>query len=225
MVYCAALIAAFNIGVQAQSILYNFNDLAGGVTSASKNELSSPPQLTLSGPDVVPAGQTGRAFTDISGTLHSAGLASAWGSGLDGIGGNSFRLNFDSTGYENFVVSYDYRSTSSGSPSATLSYRIGDEGTFIPFTTQNFTRDSAYHSTSVDLSSLSDIENVPNVALLWELGPGSGSGTFRMDNLQLAGNVVVPEPEEYGLMVGAFLVGLAVYRRRKASTATPSMGT
>lgn len=199
--------------VNAQVLLYNFNDLAGGATSSSENQLSGSPSMSLSGFDLVPAGQAGVAFTDASGTSHSAGLAAAWGSGLDGAGGNSFRLNFDSTGYENFVVSYDYRSTASGSPSAQLSYRVGDSGGFTPFTTQSFTRDGTYHSTSVDLSSLSAIENVSNVALHWDLGAGTGSGTFRLDNVQFGATAVVPEPKEYAFVSGAFLLLVAIRRR------------
>ncbi len=196
----------------AQVLLYNMNNLSGGVTTQSESLLSSPSTLTLGGADVVAAGQAGVSFTDASGTSHSAGLAAAWSSGLDAPGGNSFQLHVDTTGYENFVVSYDYRSTSSGAPSAQMSYRLGDSGPYTPYSSQSFTRDGVYHSSSIDLSPLSSIENTPNVYLLWDLAGGSGSGTFRVDNLQLTA-AAVPEPREYALVSGVFLVLMAARRR------------
>ncbi len=206
------------ISAQGQVLFYNMNNMAGGATSPTESQLSGAPLLTLGGTDLVQSGQAGVSFTDESGTTHSAGLAAAWGSGIDSPGGNSFQLHVDTTGYENFVVSYDYRATSSGSPSAQLSYRLGDSGLFTSFSSQSFTRDGIYHSTSVDLSSLSSIENTPNVYLLWDLAAGSGSGTFRVDNVQLRA-AAVPEPQETILVAGAFLLAFASRRRLLAKVA------
>ena len=220
--YAAVLAAWLGSRMEAQVLFYNFNNLSGGTTSASESLLNQTPTLSLSGADLVAAGQAGVAFTDESGTAHAAGLAAAWSSGIDAPGGNSFRMHLDTTGYENFVVRYDYRSTSSGSPSAALSYRLGDSGAFTPITSQSFTRDGTFHSTSVDLSALSSIENVSNVSLLWELAPGSGSGTFRVDNLQLSGAAVVPEPREYALVAGGALLLFGVCGRRRRAEAVPT---
>ncbi len=206
------LVSWLSFSAHSQVLLFNMNDLAGGATSPSEVMVSGTPMLTLGGTDLVASGQAGVSFTDASGTVHSAGLAAAWGSGIDAPGGNSFQLHVDTTGYENFVVRYDYRSTSSGSPSAQLSYRVGDSGVFTAYSSQSFTRDGIYHSTSVDMASLSSIDNTPNVYLLWDLAPGTGSGTFRVDNMQMSA-AAVPEPREYMLVSGAFLMAIALRRR------------
>ena len=211
-----ALALTLSLPAHAALLLFNFNDLAGGNTAATQNQTAGIPILTLQGVDVVPAGQPGAAYTDASGTTHPAGTAASWGSGVNDPGGNSMILHFDATGYQDFSLRYDYRSTSAGCPAADFQYRIGDSGDYVSVGIHNYTpRDAAFHAASVNLSALASLNGASNVDFRWVLAAGSGSGTFQVDNLELTGTAV-PEPRACGLMVGLGLLAFAGYRRRSA---------
>ena len=211
--YCA-LALALSLNANAALMLFNFNDLAGGITAVTENQMAGTPVLTLLGVDVVPAGQPGVPYTDASGTTHPAGTASSWGSGINDPGGNSMTLHFDATGFQDFTLRYDYRSSSTGCPSADFQYGIGDSGDFVSAGIYTYTRDAAFHAVSVSLTSLTSLNGASSVDFRWVLAPGSGSGTFRIDNLELTATAV-PEPREYALVVGLGLWVFAGYRRRR----------
>ena len=72
--YCA-LALALSLNANAALMLFNFNDLAGGITAVTENQMAGTPVLTLEGHDVVPNGYTRVAYTDASGTKHLDGYA------------------------------------------------------------------------------------------------------------------------------------------------------
>jgi len=207
-----SLLLAGALNASGQLIVFNLNDLAGGATTVTESQVPGTPTLTLAGVDVVPAGQAGVAYTDASGTPHAAGLAAAWGSGINDPEGNRFTLRFDATGFQDFYIRYDYRSTASGSPTAVFRYQVGATGTFTDYGTDTYTQDGAFHSMIRDLSPLAVLNNAGDVYLQWELAAGSASGTFRMDNLEVTGSAV-PEPSGCALVVGLGLVGFAAFRQ------------
>jgi hypothetical protein len=215
--YCA-LALALSLPANAALMLFNFNGPSGGFTTAvTENQMAGTPVLTLQGVDVLPDGQPGVAYTDVSGTTHPSGKAASWGSGINDSGGNSITLHFDATGFQDFSLRYDYRSTSAGCPSAAFQYQVGDTETWIPWGTDtSYTRDAAFHAVSASLTSLTSLNGASSVGFRWVLAAGTGTGTFQLDNLQLTATAV-PEPRAYALVVGLGLGVFAGYRHRRRS--------
>ena len=153
-------------------------------------------------------GQGGTDFTDAEGLLHPAGQALAWASGVND-GNQEWVLSIDLTGYQDLSIRWDYRSTSSGPNSAVLDYKVGS-GNWTTLENLSITQGTAYHSYSKNLSSISAIENQSSVQFrLSGFSGGSGSGTYRVDNLEVTG---IPEPAAIGL-IGMVGVGLLFVRR------------
>jgi len=154
-------------------------------------------------------GQPGVAFTDAAGTNHVAGQALAWGSGVND-GNQEWVLSIDLTGYHDLSIRWDFRSTVTYGPTnAVLEYKVG-AGSWAAIETLSFPRDATYHAYEKDLSPITAINNQASVQFrLSGFSGGSGSGTYRTDNLQLS---AIPEPAVMGF-VG--LVGLAFLATRR----------
>jgi MYXO-CTERM domain-containing protein len=197
---------------KAQLLFFDFNSTPAN-PPVTEDRVNGTPTLSLTGSDVVPAGQGGNSYTDFSGTVHAAGTAGAFSSGVD-AGNNQILLIVDTTGLFDLTISYDYRATATGPSASTFWYGLGSPGpvVFTQIGTDAYTRDSAFHRISWDLSAIGALENAGVVHFLWDgFTGGSGTGTFRIDNLEMTG---VPEPHEYALLAALGLLGFAVYRRR-----------
>jgi hypothetical protein len=214
---CCALAFTLVLRANAALMLFDFNDLAGGITAVTEYQTTAIPVLTLQGADVVLAGQAGVSYTDGWGTPHTAGKAASWGSGVNDAGGNQVILHFDATGFQDFSLRYDYRSTSTGCPSADFQYRVGGSGDFVSVGVQSYTCNSVYHAVSVSLASLTSLNGAASVDFRWVLGPGSGSGTFQLDNLELSG-AAIPEPAGCALLAGVGCLVFAGYQRWRLRT-------
>jgi hypothetical protein len=153
-------------------------------------------------------GQDGVSFVDSEGSSHPAGQALAWGSGVNDAD-QEWVLAIDLTGYQNLILRWDYRSTSTGPTNAVLEYKVGT-GDWSLVEAPSFTRDSSYHAYQKDLSAISAINNQSAVQFrLSGFSGGSGSGTYRTDNLQLS---TIPEPAVMGLIGLVSLAFLATHR-------------
>jgi hypothetical protein len=208
------VLLALSATAHAQLVFFNFNSTPDN-PPVTEDQVVGTPTVLLTGTDLVEAGQAGTAFTDFSGTSHAAGLAGAFDSGVD-AGNNVVTFTVDTTLLFDLSLRYDYRATPTGPSSSTLEYSIAS-GPFTLIGNDAYTRDSAYHAATWNLTAINDIEDAGEVRFRWSaFTGGSSTGTFRFDNLQLTGENLnpIPEPSEYALAAGLGLLAFAVWRRR-----------
>lgn len=208
------LAAGMSFTAAADTILayWNFGADAAGYTEevTVQNSAGVPVLTVFKGEGYQPSGNSGIAFTDASGLLHPAGQALGWASGLND--GQYWLVDVNLTGYRDLTIRWDYRASASGPSGADLEYKAGDEWHLIE--SISFARDSVFYGYSTDLSSFSDFENQAAVQFrLSNFTGGSGSGTFRMDNLQITA-AAVPEPAAFTLTC---IGGILVFIVRRAS--------
>lgn len=149
-------------------------------------------------------GQDGIPFVNADGAIHNAGQALTWGSGVND-GDQEWIMTLDLTGYQNVALRWDYRSTSTGPTNAVFDYRI-NSGNWTQIEEITLIGDSAFHAYDKDLTSITAINDQPSVEFrLSGFAGGSGSGTHRIDNLQVT---AIPEPAVIGFVTLAALGGL-----------------
>lgn len=128
--------------------------------------------------------------------------------------GKSHILRFDASGFQDLVLSFAERSTSTGATSSTVSYST-DGVNYTAASTYSITADSTYRLRTVDLSSIGAIEFASTVYLkitLSGFSATSSTGNTRVDNILIDGTFI-PAPGSLAL-VG--LGGLVAARRRRA---------
>jgi hypothetical protein len=108
--------------------------------------------------------------------------------------GMSFILEVSTLGYEDILLSWAQRGTSTGFTSRELSYST-DGVNYTVFGTDSGALGATYLVKSFDLSSITAIDNKPTVYLSVKLaGATSGNGNNRFDNLTVEGTPAIPEP-------------------------------
>jgi len=134
------------------------------------------------------------SFTDATdGLTYSGGPDLSFGPNTTG---NTAVINLDTAGAFNFSVSYDYRNSAAVQPTMDYSTNGGSTWTAIPGNLlPTLATDDNYHDSSnagradINLSTITAINNLPAVELRLDV-PNTGSGTFRIDNLQVIGNEI-----------------------------------
>jgi len=189
---------------------WNFGpDAAGYTETVSKENAAGTPQLTVyRGEGYQVSGSAGTAFTDAGGAVHSAGQALSWASGVND--GQYWQVDLNTSGYRDLTIRWDSRATSTGPSGADLEYQSGAGWQLIE--TVVFARDSSYNPYSAALTLFPALNNKEAVQLrLSNFTGGSGSGTFRMDNLQITAHAI-PEPATMTLTGLAGLLALIIRR-------------
>ncbi len=126
--------------------------------------------------------------------------------------GKSIILTFDATNYQNMVLSFAERYTSTGP--TTVSVSVSSDG--VSYTSVGSfatVRTATWSTRSVDLSSFVSLNNDSQVfAKITVTGFNSGSnGAARFDNIKIDGTLI-PTP---GALALAGVAGLMVARRRR----------
>ncbi len=212
LVTMVAIGAAAAVG--AKAALVTFFDM--GTAQPIPNPLSATEEapgvnasLSFGGGDLVADGYVGTTYTHPEvngGNQVAAGRALGWSGGVDS-GTDFWELTLSTLGWYSLTMRYQERATSTGPSSYDLSYRIG-AGTWVPWQTVNTTRDSNWYQLNFNLPSV--LENQASITIRAAgFTGGSGSGTYRMDNLHISG---IPEPSTLRLVPVVGAVGL--FRRR-----------
>jgi hypothetical protein len=136
----------------------------------------------------------------------------AWDTGSTG---NSFTLQLNTTGYEDFILRFDYRHGSTGTGPTSLGpleYSLDNGLTWTTiFNSSSISLSATYSPWSYNLSSISAIENVSSVWLRLSFDSPTGNN-FRIDNVEITGQEV-PEPNQIALLSLAFIAIYAVSRK------------
>lgn len=229
--FSGAALALASLGAQAEIVVqWNFNSAT--TTPALKasytyNGEQSPSFSAIGGitlSTVAGAGSTdGAADNDALNTTTYA--AQGAGNLTRGI-----QVFFNTTGFENLVLSWDQRNSNTASAWTTLMYTL-DGSTWNQAQAFQMTVGGSFvNNTSFSFASIAGANDNPNfgIQLLASFAPNTSSyagtagtygtaGTIRYDMLTVSGDVItaVPEPESYALMLaGLGLIGVTLRRRR-----------
>lgn len=186
---------------------------AGYTTDVTNEDVDGIPTFTMTGGIIDPDGADGTSYTDTDGVFHNDGQSAEY----NNCNSNSqWIITINTTGWEDISIRWDYWSENDvpgddlGPPRFDFDYNIGGQWHDI-VNNQFMIRDTGWHIYSKDLS-LFPIENLSLVQLrINDLSGGDESGgNYRIDNIEITGNVV-PEPMTISLLA----VGLIFSRRRK----------
>ncbi len=145
-----------------------------------------------------------------SGALTVTGNTGSTGTVSTNGGWVQFQISM--LGYEDLVVSFSTRGTSTGFNNNQLSWST-DGSTFTDFDVTWDGRPTTFFTVTRDLSGVAAVENQPNVYIRLTLnGATGGGGNNRFDNVQFNATAV-PAPGALALLG---LGGLVAARRRRA---------
>lgn len=213
---------AFAGNISAATIVYwNFNNPTGTPPTAWTGNIAG----DIGTGSLSMAGWGGGTDLFAGSTINAQGGAAAEESlSLTGGGssapfpgnGTYIQLSFSTTGFENIVVSFATRGTSTGFNSSDWLYSTnGTDFTSLGVSTA--TRNTTFALATVDFSAVSAIENASTVYLRYVLnGATSSSGNNRIDNL-LVEATAVPEPSTYAMLFAGVGVMIWVVRRKRAN--------
>ncbi|MEO0794007.1 MAG: PEP-CTERM sorting domain-containing protein [Verrucomicrobiota bacterium] len=245
LIISATAIAAMSISAQAASLIvgFDFSGLAVGAGNLPGNYAGNVSEVTGNGGansngTVYWDGSFGSSVVPITGfaAVYQAASISLTsnetlqngidtfaaingtspklqGTTINGFGSISdniivFEVAQGGQNYENVFVSY----AGIASEATTLSWSYSLDGnTYTPVETDNIgTGDSPYTTAFPALDGVSG-----TFYLSAEYGTVNSGQTISIDNIQIAGDVIVPEPSTYAMIAGLAVLGLAYIRRRR----------
>lgn len=141
-----------------------------------------------------------------------AGTALELDSGASGLNNGLYiQFNINMTGLQNLALTYATLSTNNGFNSEQISYSI-DGTTFTNFGSA-IVPTTLFTLQTVDLSSVTALNSAASVNIRMTFaGAINNSGKTDIDNVVLA---TVPEPHEWGIMMGGLLGVMVLIRRRQ----------
>lgn len=186
-------------GVYASTATIDFSSLNGTMGGTSNNNWGTY------------AGATNNAY---SGAVAGGALAVSGASN----NGSSVTFTLSTSGYENLILSYATRGTSTGFTTQTWAYSINGTD-FTDFTSISGRNVTTWSVQQVDFSDIAALDNQSEIYLrvtFTGAGAGSTNGNNRLDNVQFNATegAFVPEPASVGILA---LTGAGLLlRRRKA---------
>lgn len=220
------LLTFFAVTSSRAAVLYSFwsfDTFTSGdgafTTAVTAETMPGTPTISYAGSSLLSSG--GSTFTAFNGTTWTGSNGSAtpghslgWSSGSTG---NSFSITLDTTGLESLQVAMSIRSYTGGLTSfSSLEYNTGSGFVSSGLSLSPFSTSTSFVNYSLDLSSLTAINNQSSVTLRWTLASIPNNTSVRIDNIQLSASTV-PEPSALALF--ALGIGLFLLRRRRTTLA------
>ncbi|GAT34473.1 hypothetical protein TSACC_22898 [Terrimicrobium sacchariphilum] len=190
----------------------NYGTISGGLINGKQATT-----YTVQGSTSGPAGYG--VFTDS--TVNRASTDSTTGGSLLLLnsGGNAINkyitFSLSSAGYDSLSLSYSTRLTSGVVSSQAWTYSL-DGTNYFALTTLNPAADSAFHTQSLNLSTLSGsaLNNLSSFYLRMTYTTSNIQGSQSLDNIQLTGISSVPEANPTALAFCGLAVTAYYFRRR-----------
>ncbi|WP_376692812.1 endonuclease/exonuclease/phosphatase family protein [Wenzhouxiangella sp. EGI_FJ10409] len=199
----ALLCLAIQASAQTETIAYwaqNANDLPGGgfgftTTSFPQAADEGVGELSLANFDTSDTDGVYDCIASFGGTSDNAlgGYGSGGSLSPQGCSGQSnngmhIDLAVDTSGYEDVVVSWAQRGTSTGFDSRQVSYSVDGGSSFTPFETDSGALGSSWSVVSYDFSAIGALEGNSQAVIRITLdGASSSSGNNRFDNILIEG--------------------------------------
>ena len=183
-------------GAKAATAYVDFSNLAGNMGGSANNNWGTF------------GGATGNALNGDS----SGGALAVIGSGNNG---HYVSFGVSMTGFEDPVISFDTRGTSTGFNVGTWSWSTDGTNFTNLVSVNTATRTTSFSTKDADFSLADGLDNAAFVTFRYTLdGASSTSGNNRIDNVQISADIAsVPEPATISLLA---LGGLALARRRRS---------
>lgn len=214
-----ALLLTFSLGSGARAavVFYTFDTAMNGNGSfttdvAGNDGFAQVSSVTQAGSNIL-TNTGGASYVDPDGnTWAGSGSSVTPGHSLTWTGlssGNSFSLTLDTTGLANLNVTLDIRSagTTPVTMFSSLIYSVnGGPGISINVPLSFST--GSFNEWTADLSSITALNNQPNVTLTWNLPNIAGGNSLRIDNLEISA-AAIPEPSTVALALSGLLYFVA----------------
>lgn len=231
-----ALVCAFGPSASAQTLLvyYNLNNTTGvasgktgsfNITGASEvyNSTNKTISIASAGEEADSAVLNLSAFAAqpaaYFGTTVNAYNSAPSGSALQIVGSayNNVQmvLSLDTTGWADLNLSLAVAANATGATGMTFQVSSDGQNYVTVDAVISLTRDNAFRTISVDLSDYEEVEDKATAYIRFALAGITGSGTTRLDNIQVSGTAI-PEPAVAVALPCLLAVFLCVRRRRKS---------
>ena len=130
--------------------------------------------------------------------------------------GKSLIFSFNTLGYEDLILSFATRGTSTGFNTHAWSWST-DGINYTPVAGNTAVTATTFEVKTLDLSAVAGLDNASAAYLMLTLsGASSATGNNRLDNIQLnASPIAVPEPSAMAIVGGFGLLGLFMAARRR----------